>query len=63
MSREPAKRHWYDGLDPKGFPRVYGVGPTNDVAETECSEAIIEYLLRRPDMGPVDRWQMRKRIV
>lgn len=44
------------GLDAHGVIRVYGDGPTSDVAETECKKAALEYVGRRRDTGPLDRW-------
>ena len=44
------------GLDAYAVPRVYGVGQTAEIAETECWEAAKEYVVRRPDTGPLSEW-------
>ena len=56
----PHAYHEYAGVDRTGLPRCYGTGPTADVAETECWKAIVEYISRRPDTGPVGRWTLSK---
>jgi hypothetical protein len=48
------------GYDPNGTRRVYGEGPSLDVAETRCMEEAIAYLRRRPDTGPLSRWLFRE---
>lgn len=52
------KTHEMHGIDANGIPRVYGTGPTRDVAETECRQAVIEYVRRRPETGPVAAWRV-----
>jgi hypothetical protein len=52
----------YYGRDPSGYARVWGDGPTPDVAETECCKAVREYVARRPDMGPVANWTVEKAV-
>jgi hypothetical protein len=49
---------WYEyvGVDANGTRRVFGFGPAPDVAETECKRAALEYVGRRPDTGPLDKW-------
>ena len=44
----------YVGIDPNGIPRVRGL------SETLALQAAKEYLARRPDCGPLIRWQVRK---
>ena len=51
-----AKEYRVTGFDQYGLPRVYGVGPTLDVAETEAVTAAREYVARRRDTGPLHRW-------
>ena len=53
------KEYQFIGFDAAGTPRVWGVGPTADVAETECSRAIREYVRRRRDTGPASHWTMK----
>ncbi len=44
------------GKDGNGIPRVWGAGPSPDIAETECRIKILEYVSERPDTGPVSSW-------
>lgn len=44
------------GYDVNGIPRVYGQHDNVDVAETKCKEEAIEYVKRRRDTGPLDKW-------
>ena len=39
-----------NGIDKNGVTRVYGRGPTLDLAETECRRAVVEYCQRRREM-------------
>jgi hypothetical protein len=48
----------YVGIDPTGIPRVFGEAKQNDVAYTECQQAIQEYVEQRPDTGPVSSWRI-----
>lgn len=50
------------GKDANGVPRVYGDGPTADIAETECRQAAAEYVRRRPDTGPLDSWTIERAL-
>jgi hypothetical protein len=56
----PKAHHEFVGKDANGIPRVYGNGPTPDVAESECRKAMMEYVGRRPDTGPLDKWSLEK---
>ena len=60
MAHYPQAHHEYTGHDGNGIPRCFGSGPTPDVAETECRKAIVEYVDRRPDTGPVSCWTLEK---
>lgn len=46
----------YIGTDRSGIPRVYGEAKQADVAYTECTRAVLEYVRRRPDTGPASSW-------
>lgn len=46
------------GKDGRGVPRVFGEGPSFDVAESRCAMAVREYVARRRDTGPADSWTM-----
>ena len=46
----------FTGFDPNGIARVYGEHSSADVAETMCKEEAMNYVRRRPDTGPLDRW-------
>lgn len=48
------------GTDAYAVPRVFGFGPTAELAETECWEAAKEYVARRPDAGPLSEWTVDK---
>lgn len=37
-----------NAVDKDGIPRVFGHGPTLDIAETECRRAIVEYCKGKP---------------
>lgn len=50
----------YLGADKNGIVRVYGQAKQPDVAFTECRQAVIEYVQRRPDTGPVDSWLIER---
>ena len=41
-------------LDGNGIPRVYGDGPTMDIAETRCRDELLEYLKTRKEMRLTD---------
>jgi hypothetical protein len=45
------------GYDGNGVPRVYGNGPTPDVAESRCMAESRDYVARRRDTGPLDAWR------
>ena len=47
------------GHDKNGVRRVFGLGPTNDIAETRCKEAAKDYVKDRPDTGPLSEWSFR----
>lgn len=42
---------------PDGAKRVYGDGPTKDIAESRCRDELLEYIKRRPD------WPLSKYII
>lgn len=44
------------GKDRNGIPRVWGTGPSHDVAESQALAMARDYLKRRPDTGPLDLW-------
>ncbi len=46
---------WY-GKDCNGIPRVWGTGPSHDIAETRARSMALEYVARRRDTGPLDLW-------
>lgn len=50
----------YIGVDRKGHERVFGEAKQPDVAFTECRQAVIEYVRRRPDAGPVSAWLIER---
>lgn len=50
----------YEAADRSGIPRVYGEGPQADVAYTRCAEAVLDYVQRRPDTGPVSSWLIER---
>jgi len=56
----PSSHHEFIGKDAGGLPRCFGYGPTQDVAESECRKSILEYVMRRPDTGPVSSWTLEK---
>ncbi len=58
MAHMPQTFYQYIGKDANELPRCYGNGPTADAAETECRKAIIEYIGRRPDTGPISSWTL-----
>ncbi len=47
------------GYDANGVRRVWGEGPTLDIAETRCKEAALDYLRHRRDTGPLSAWTFR----
>lgn len=55
-------QHEFIGRDAHGVPRVWGTGPTLDIAETRCREEAFDYLRRRPDTGPLAGWTFAKAI-
>jgi hypothetical protein len=44
------------GFDANGFRRVFGVGSTRDIAQERCQKAAQDYLVGRPDTGPLSAW-------
>lgn len=49
------------GFDANGIPRVFGEHETSlDVAETRAKETAVEYVRRRRDTGPLDRWTFER---
>ena len=44
------------GKDGHGVPRVYGEGPSRDIAESRCWDEVRDYVARRRDTGPADAW-------
>jgi hypothetical protein len=49
----------YEGFDPEGIKRVYGEGRTAPEAETECHNAALDHVRKRPDTGPLSDWTFR----
>lgn len=49
----PARFVGYDGNRAR---RVYGDGPSAEIAETEAMQAAKEYVAARPDTGPLSSW-------
>ena len=47
------------GTDSQGMPRVFGEGPSRDVAESRCRAEARDYVARRRDTGPLDAWQFQ----
>ncbi len=47
------------GYDANGIRRVWGEGPTLDIAETRCKDAALDYVQRRRDTGPLSAWTFR----
>ena len=45
-----------DGIDPAGVPRVFGYGEMEEDARREAMFAAYDYVQRRRDTGPLDRW-------
>lgn len=44
------------GYDVNGIPRVLWRDKNIDIAETKCKEMAVQYVKRRPDTGPLDKW-------
>jgi hypothetical protein len=49
----------YVGYDPNGVKRVYGEGQSEQTACHSCKEAAMDYVSRRRDTGPLDRWTFK----
>lgn len=49
------------GRDRNKIPRVWGAGPTWDIAETRCHTAAVDYVRSRPDTGPLNSWEWREK--
>jgi len=47
------------GFAPDGTRRTWGSGKTEEAAMFEVKEATAEYLLRRRDLGPMDKWTFK----
>lgn len=47
----------YTGYDASGYPRVYGTGFGRQQAADNCLKAAQEYIVRRPDTGPLSKWR------
>ncbi len=50
----------YLGIDQNGIARVYGEARREHEAWQEAKDAIIEYVGRRPDTGPVSEWLIER---
>lgn len=48
------------GVDPTGVIRVKGEGPTWDIAQTRCSEAIEEFLHLYPGSQFKGNWDVKR---
>jgi hypothetical protein len=44
------------GYDVNGVPRVYGENDTVEAALKACTEEAMDYVRKRPDTGPLDKW-------
>ena len=44
------------GFDPNGIKRCWGEAKTEESARLECKQAAREYVQRRPDTLPLNRW-------
>ena len=47
-----------DAFDPKGVRRVYGYGRTAENAAAQTAKAVLEYVKKRPDTGPMAEWKI-----
>ena len=47
----------FHGFDANNIRRVWGEGPTRDIAETRAHNAALDYVRGRPDTGPLSRWK------
>lgn len=47
------------GRDPNGIPRVYGEAHSAEEAERLARDEAENYLIRRPDCGPLWGWNFR----
>jgi hypothetical protein len=45
-----------DGLDPNGIRRVFGYADMEEDARREAMFAAAEYVERRPDTKPLEKW-------
>ncbi len=48
----------FTGKDTNGIARVYGSGETETQSVYECQEAAKDYVRRRPDTGPLSKWEI-----
>lgn len=46
----------FTGYDPDGIKRVWAEHQNADVAESMCRDEAMEYVRRRRDTGPLDKW-------
>ena len=46
----------YEGIDPTGTPRVFGQDQYEQTALGFCKEEATDYVKRRPDTGPLNKW-------
>jgi hypothetical protein len=44
------------GIDPNGIPRVFGYGDMEEDARREAMYAAADYVKRRPDTLPLEKW-------
>jgi len=54
--------HMFVGKDCNSIERVWGEGPTADIAETRCFDEAKVYIKERPDTGPLSRWSFSERF-
>jgi len=52
----------YTGFDPKGIARVHVDHTNDDICETKCKRAAIEYVAKHPEARPVTAWSFTHRI-
>ena len=49
----------YVGFSPDGARRVYGQDQDSSRAMAQAFKAAREYLMRRPDCGPLEKWNFQ----
>ena len=59
MLNSETKTYWYVGLL-EGFPRTWGAGNTPSEAYNQCVASTLNYIIKRPDSGPLSKWQIER---